>query len=210
MSQETLSQAAYRRLRNDIDSQRIAPNSALTECELACVLNISRTPLRAALSRLEREGTIERLASGTLLVRAVTVDKLLEILLLRQVLERAAAWRAAERGNTPELDTARSDAMRLLETRPNFDAFWANDECFHLAVAQAAGLTILPVILSEQRAIVHRCSIIRTHDSFQEQIREHIAVIDAIKAGDPDAARAAMSRHFDNMRSRSLGTLRGP
>ena len=210
MTPETLSQTAYRRLREDIVSQCIAPNSALTESELSRALEISRTPLRAALSRLEREGVVERLANGTVLVRAVTLDKLLEILLMRQVLERAAAERAAERGLTPELEIARRDTLRLLEGAPDFGEFWEMDEEFHLGIAKAAGLTILPVILTEQRAIVRRCTIIRANSRFDDQLREHLEVIDAIEVRDPAAARAAMSRHFDNMRTRSLGTLHGP
>ncbi|MBK0328120.1 GntR family transcriptional regulator [Rhodobacteraceae bacterium F11138] len=211
MNQETLSQAAYRRLREDIASQKIAPNSAFTEIELARALDISRTPLRAALSRLQREGVIERQAGATVLVRAITVDKLLEILLLRKVLERAAAERVAERrGLTPELEAVRRDTSRLLEGTPDFGEFWDKDEAFHLEVAKAAELTILPVILTEQRAIVRRCTIIRTHTRFDDQLREHLDVLDAIEARDPAAARAAMSLHFDNMRTRSLGTLPGP
>ena len=74
-------------------------------------------------------------------------------------------------------------------------------------MARAARLELLPVILAEQRAIARRCTITRTHDRFADQAREHIAVIDAIAAGDGDAARAAMSLHFENVRTRFLGWL---
>jgi DNA-binding GntR family transcriptional regulator len=62
-------------------------------------------------------------------------------------------------------------------------------------------------LLAEQRAIVRRSTIIRTDDNFARQAREHIAVIDAIALGDVEAARAAMSLHFENMRARTLGSL---
>jgi DNA-binding GntR family transcriptional regulator len=207
---DTLTLAAYARLREDIVSGKVGPSTLLSERDLADTIGISRTPLRQALFRLENEGLIERLANGALLVRAVTVEKLLEILRLRQVLESAAAARAAEFGMTPDLRAAREGALRFIDRPADFEGFWLEDERFHIAVATAARLVLLPGILAEQRAIVRRSTIIRTHARFDEQAREHLAVIDAIEAQDPEAARRAMAHHFEAMQSRSLGMLSDP
>ncbi|MDH6234596.1 DNA-binding GntR family transcriptional regulator [Mesorhizobium soli] len=208
MSSETLAQAAYSRIKQDILQGRIKPDTVLSERELAEQQGISRTPLRSALSRLEREHVISRLQNGVLLVRSVSVEQLIEIVQLRQALESAAAARAAEFGLTAELAGLR-EVMTAYANGRNvaFDDFWAEDDKFHLAVARAARLELLPAILAEQRAIARRCTITRTHDSFADQAREHIAVIDAIAAGDGVAARAAMSLHFENVRARFLGWL---
>lgn len=208
MSAETLAQAAYRRIKQDILQGRVGPDTVLSERELAEQQGISRTPLRSALSRLERERVISRLENGVLLVRSVSVEQLMEIVQLRQALEGAAAARAAGFGLTPELEELGATMAAYANGRNvAFDDFWAEDDRFHLAVARAARLELLPVILAEQRAIARRCTITRTHDRFADQAREHIAVIDAIAAGDGDAARAAMSLHFENVRTRFLGWL---
>ncbi len=208
MSSETLAQAAYRRIKQDILQGRIKPDTVLSERELAEQQGISRTPLRSALSRLERECVISRLQNGVLLVRSVSVEQLIEIVQLRQTLESAAAGRAAEFGLTAELAELREVMAAYANGRTvAFDDFWAEDDNFHVAVARAARLELLPAILAEQRAIARRCTITRTHDSFADQAREHIAVIDAIAAGDGAAARTAMSLHFENVRSRFLGWL---
>lgn len=208
MTGQTLSQSAYHRLRDDIVGGRIAPNTILTERDLAERLGISRTPLRSALSVLEREQVIERMANGALLVRRISVETLLDIFQLRQILERAAAARAAEFGLTPELDAARERQWHYVhDKQADFDTFWQDDGDFHRAVAQAARLTLLPGLLAEQRATVRRSSLIRSHTDFSDQAREHIAVIDAIAAGDAQEARTAMSWHFDQMRARTLGWL---
>ena len=55
------------------------------------------------------------------------------------------------------------------------------------------------------RAVARRCTITRVHDRFDEQAREHIAVLEAIARGDAPAARDAMSLHFENVRNRFLG-----
>lgn len=208
MSSETLAQAAYRRIKQDILQGRIKPDTVLSERELAEQQGISRTPLRSALSRLERECVISRLQNGVLLVRSVSVEQLIEIVQLRQTLESAAAGRAAEFGLTAELAEVREVMAAYANGRTvAFDDFWAEDDNFHVAVARAARLELLPAILAEQRAIARRCTITRTHDSFADQAREHIAVIDAIAAGDGAAARTAMSLHFEHVRSRFLGWL---
>ncbi|TKT69597.1 GntR family transcriptional regulator [Aquamicrobium sp. LC103] len=208
MTSETLAQMAYRRIKQDILEGRIPPDTIVSERELAEKLGISRTPLRSALSRLERENVIGRLDNGVLLVRSVSVEQLIEIVQLRQMLESAAAARAAAFGLTPELERLR-EVMAAYADGLNvaFDDFWKEDDLFHVAVAQAARLDILPGILAEQRAIARRCTITRTHDRFADQAREHIAVIDAIARGDAEAARDAMSCHFDNVRHRFLNWL---
>lgn len=208
MTSETREQSAYRQIKKDILEGRIRPDTVLSERELAEDLGISRTPLRSAISRLERENVIGRLNTGALLVRAVSVEQLMEIVQLRQALEVAAAARAATFGVTPVLIAMR-EVMANYAKGANvaFDDFWHEDERFHLAVAEAAQLTLLPAILAEQRAVARRCTITRTHDLFADQALEHIAVIDAIAARDAAAARTAMSNHFENVRTRFLSRL---
>lgn len=210
MSGETLSQTAYRQLKADIVQGRIEAESVLSERGLAEDLGISRTPLRTALSQLENEGVIDRLKNGVILVRSVTVEQLFEIVKLRQQLESAAAARAAGYPMTPELTALRREMQSIVEgAEISFDAFWEADERFHMAVARAARLNIFPAILAEQRAIARRCTLTRTYDSFTDQAREHVEIIDAIAAGDPKAARAAMWRHFEHVSDRFLQTFSG-
>lgn len=209
MSGETLSQTAYRRIKQDILEGRIAPDTILSERDLAESLGISRTPLRSALSRLENESVIGRMGNGALIVRPVTIEQLLEIVQLRQILERAAAARAAtmvpSHGLSPKLQELRTKMLEYADSRAvEFNDFWQSDDAFHLAVARAAGLNILPAILAEQRAIARRCTITRTHDRFADQAREHVAVIDAIAKGNEAAAYDAMSLHFEHARARFL------
>ncbi|ATI41366.1 GntR family transcriptional regulator [Pacificitalea manganoxidans] len=223
---ETLTQSAYRRIKQDILAGRITPDAILSERALADSLGISRTPLRAALSQLEREDVIARLSNGAITVRAVPIEQVLEIAHLRRALESAAAARAAERVAERAAQAAATDTDRGAEAyaalratadlmRPvaagavtcGFAEFWDLDERFHLAVARAAGLTLLPQIITEQRAIARRSTIGRRKDEFATQSAEHLAVLDAIEAGDAAAARAAMLHHFDRVHARFLASL---
>ncbi|MBO9134804.1 MULTISPECIES: GntR family transcriptional regulator [Rhizobium] len=205
---ETLAQQAYRDIKQRILEGAIKAGDLLTERTLAVESGISRTPLRAAISRLQKEGVVSRLTNGTLMILPVTVEQLLEIIQIRRLLEGAAAARAAGRPMTAALVEARRVMRAYVEAEDvAFDRFWMDDDAFHEAVAEAAGLRLLPGMLQEMRSIARRCTITRTHDRFAEQAAEHIAVIDAIEAQDADAAAAAMEAHFDSVRSRFLKWL---
>ncbi|WP_271023623.1 GntR family transcriptional regulator [Rhizobium sp. RCAM05973] len=101
---ETLAQQAYRDVKQRILAGAFPAGDVLTERALAQESGISRTPLRAAISRLEKEGVVSRLTNGALMVRPVTVEQLLEIVQIRRLLEGAAAARAAGRSMTPALE----------------------------------------------------------------------------------------------------------
>ncbi len=212
MSDDTLTDQVYRSLKQRILKGELRSADTLTERGLAEKSGISRTPLRGALSRLEQEGVISRLQNGTLIVREVTLEQLLEIAEVRRILEGEAVARAAKAASTMGLDPALAasrDVMRrhAADCDTAFDEFWGDDDAFHGAVAQAAGFELLPRMLIELRETARRCTISRTHDRFAEQATEHIAVIDAIEAGDPQAARAAMDAHFHSVRQRFLEWL---
>jgi DNA-binding GntR family transcriptional regulator len=212
MSDDTLADQAYRTLKQRILKGELGALDTLTERTLAEQSGISRTPLRGAISRLEKEGVLSRLQNGTLMIREVTLEQLLEIAATRRILEGTAAARAAERAGEQGLD----DALRIAREGMRryvdgddvaFDDFWVEDDIFHRAVAQAAGFSLLPDLLDEMRQTARRCTISRTHDRFAQQAAEHIAVIDAIEAADPAAAQQAMEMHFDSVKLRFLEWL---
>lgn len=207
-NKETLAQQFYRDLKQRILEGRYSSEEMLTERTLAQEFGISRTPLRAAISRLEKENVISRLPNGALIVRTVTVEQLLEIVQVRRLLEGAAAAKAATLPLSPKLVECRARMRAYAEGGDiAFDNFWLDDDVFHLAVAEAAELPLLATMLTEMRSIARRCTITRTHDRFDQQAREHIAVVDAIEAGNSQAAQAAMELHFDSVRARFLGWL---
>jgi DNA-binding GntR family transcriptional regulator len=202
---DNLSQHAYQVLKRSILDGAYTADDVLSERVLAGVCGVSRSPLRAAISRLVNEGAITRLANGALVIRPVTVIQLLEIVQTRRMLEGLAAERAAELGPAPSLLQSQ-ETMRMLIDRTDvpFDSFWDSDRAFHHAVANSAQFRLLPGILDELRTAARRCTIVRTRDSFVQQAKEHLAVIERIEAGDLPGARKAMENHFDNTRTRFL------
>jgi len=209
----TLSQRAYGEVKRRIREGLIKPGEVLRERALAVEAGISRTPLRAALLRIEKEGDLTRLGNGALILTDVTREQLLHITQIRRLLEGAAAGRAAERAQKLS-DALACSRQKMQAYAQGFDAgfeqFWRDDGAFHQAVAQAAQLPLLEEMIGSMRLELYRGTRPHTISNYVQQAKEHLAVIDAIEAHDPQAAQAAMQRHFDGVRERILHQLARP
>ena len=97
-------------VRDLIISGAVPPGARLSEVALAQRLGLSRTPLRAALARLEQEGLVEPIPSGGYSVRSFSREEVVDAIELRGVLEGTAVRLAAERGISP----ARRNELRQL------------------------------------------------------------------------------------------------
>uniref|UniRef100_B0SXU5 Transcriptional regulator, GntR family n=1 Tax=Caulobacter sp. (strain K31) TaxID=366602 RepID=B0SXU5_CAUSK len=93
---------ALLRLRELILGGELSPGQRLSELAVVERLGVSRTPVRAALARLQEEGLVEALAFGGYAVRAFSEQEVNEAIELRGVLEGLAARLAAEKGVSPE------------------------------------------------------------------------------------------------------------
>lgn len=137
-------------LRNLVLSGSFEAGERLSEVALAQRLDISRTPLRAALARLEQEGLLELIPSGGYMVRSFTIEEVFDAIELRGVLEGTAARLAAERGVEPEkmqaikqLVTELDDAIIDGPEKVNFDHYVELNARFHLALASLSGSEVL-------------------------------------------------------------------
>jgi DNA-binding GntR family transcriptional regulator len=207
----TLVDGVYETIKGLIMDHAVAPGDRVTIDALARQLGVSPTPVREALARLESDGLVRKrpLAGYTttpLLTRA-EFDELFE---MRLLLEPAAARRAAGAG----LATADTDLLREEADLPDptagatgyasFAAFTAQDARFHDLVAELAGNRMLHEYVTRLHAHLrlHRLDFPLTH--YGVSAVEHHRVVDAVGAGDPDAAAAAMRVHLSAARQRHL------
>jgi len=124
----------------------VAPGERLSEAALAERLGISRTPLRAALARLQQEGLLEQIPSGGYTVRSFTIADIFDAIELRGVMEGTAARLAAERGVTSAQLKAINQLLDELDgcfrERPEdmlFDNYVELNGEFHAMLAGLAG-----------------------------------------------------------------------
>lgn len=107
--------AAELRLRDLILSGDLAPGMRLSEPSLAERLSISRTPIRAAMARLEDEGLLEVIPSGGYSVRAFSEDEIRDAIDVRGTLEGLAVRVAAERGVSAGDLSAMRDCLKEID-----------------------------------------------------------------------------------------------
>jgi DNA-binding GntR family transcriptional regulator len=176
------------------------------ERRIAERLQVSRTPLREAIRRLEGEKLITRQNAGTLVVSPMSTEDFLNILHVRRLLEGEAARRAASRISFDELYRIREQMVAIrsgiqpVGTDPN-----SLGRQLHELIALAASN---PVLLSIIEDLGKRTRLFMRVPEHRSQVTdEHLAVIDALLLRDGEAARVAMEQHIDHLRVYILDKL---
>ncbi len=197
VSDETLADAAYRRISEAMASGALPPGSRLVMDSLAAQLEISRTPVRDALHRLQREGLIEPAGRRGFLVRALGPDAVRQLFEAREAIEVFAAYRVAELGTAQQVAAA-IDKAEQMDTALPADAFAAN-LLLHRAVVEATGN---PQLVDLFDAVWSRARTLQAYSSYFEREVEHPsirhaheALLDALGA-DPDRAADVMRGHI--------------
>ena len=126
-----LAQHAYESVRDAIERGELGPGDRISEYKTADWLNISRTPAREGLLRLQAEGLLAHHPRRGLVVASIDTEALKEIFVARELLERSLAGQAARNASGPELD----QLMRLVEEEAGMaddrDAMIRQNRAFH-------------------------------------------------------------------------------
>ncbi|WP_087882671.1 MULTISPECIES: GntR family transcriptional regulator [Streptomyces] len=189
-----------------------SPGQSLNIGALTRELNVSQTPLREALARLEHTGLVRREAlKGYRVAPLFTERELIKLMDARLVLEPAMVQEAARR-TTPEfLDELKESieelrrcaaAPRSASVRP----YWAADERFHLRIAAQCDNPFLESAYRSLGGHVQRFRLFTELGSSEAEspAREHTAVYEAMAAGDAEGAAKTMRRHIENAKARAL------
>ncbi len=200
MPPSSLSTTAYQQLKQALDEFHYMPGDRFSENEVSARLGMSRTPVREALVRLQREGYISVLPKLGWVVNAIDFETFAQLYDLRAVLECAAA----------DLLCAAADADRRLAP---LTAIWCVppeqrlaerarvsqlDEAFHMDLVQAGGNLEMARVhrdLTERIRIVRRLEFTR-EDRIATTYAEHARILQALLARDAAQARALLQAHI--------------
>ncbi|WP_170920763.1 GntR family transcriptional regulator [Enhydrobacter aerosaccus] len=202
----SLSAIAYGALLDMILRGTIAPGELVTERQIAARLDMSRTPVREAVRRLEGEGTLERQRTGALVVRPYSMEEFLHALAVRRLLEGEAARLAAGK-ISPKLLAAARERIDRLRREGLADAAHQDDRDFHDAIAQASGNPVLANAIADLRKRTAMFRLGRLPEHRDMVCAEHLAIVEALERGQGEAARDAMHAHIDNVRAHLLQRL---
>jgi len=196
----------YQRLKEAIRAGDLMPGQQLVESVLAEWCEVSRTPIREALSKLQHDGLVERNDRG-LVVRERSPEEVLDIYETRIALEGTAARMAAERRNSHDLILLRR-AMGRLDglTTEDIDAMVRANRQFHTAVWRASHNTSLIDLLErlDLHLVRYPAGTLEAPGRWERSNDQHRAIVDAIEARDSDGAEKSAITHFTEARDIQL------
>ena len=195
-------------LRDMILGLELGPGERLTERWIEAQFNASRTPIRAALLRLEAEGLVGREGRGWT-VSPINLAEIEQIGVYREALEIAAL-------NVTCAMEDRSGVEAIAEMLNSCDATSTREEWhrvgmdFHIELARLSGNEFLSrgVRDAMQRLSRARWLEVRDADALARAWQQHRAILDAVREGDAPQATALMASHLGGSRSRLIDNLR--
>jgi DNA-binding GntR family transcriptional regulator len=207
---ELLADRAYVELRDQIVSLAIAPGAPINEESLGRELGLGRTPLREAIKRLALENLVAVYPRRGTFVTEINITDLAHISDVRVQLESHAAYRAAQRLTPAQRDEL--DALvEEIERRPrgDADALMALDARIHRFVYRCAGNPYLRETLERYLNLSLRIwyLVLGRLPHLFERVHEHTELLEAVRAGDADRARAIAVEHVATFESEIRGVL---
>lgn len=210
-----LGQQAYLSLRDAIISGELQPDEPLSEVALAQRLNISRTPVREALTRLVQDGLVRNLPGRGSRVAGISLTDVAEIFQLREVLEGLVARLAAqnvERDPAP-VEELIAEFSRYENTggNPSFTDYYRLTAKLDATLVAMAGNRRLENSLRDLWAQSRRLRQYASHDvaRLEASATEHVAILTAVRAAEAEQAEKAVRVHLQNSREALVAKVMG-
>lgn len=210
-----LAQQVYEDLRRRIVSLELPPDSPLSRVELSQHYQISQTPLREALQKLDEEGLVATYPQSRTEVSRIDVAQIFEAQFLRTAVEADIVARLAGDPDKQRLAAAEEThdkLSRAWDRDQSLETFSELDRKFHRDLYAAAGVGSLIQMVEKRCGQLDR--IRRLHLQWfndrkpETVVSDHQSILDAIRASDVDGADAAMRKHLAGTIGR-LEALRG-
>lgn len=207
-TRSALTDEVYETLKQLIMDHRIGPGQRVNIDDLSRRLDVSPTPVREALARLESERLVfKRPHAGYRVAPTLDTTSLTHLNELRQLLESFCAQRAASLATDQAIARLREILAAMEESAkgtayPEYRAFLLSDAEFHAVLADSCGNPLVAESLNKLRA---HWQIYRLQFGpliAAQTIEEHRAILDALAARDPEASARAMTRHLESVTRR--------
>ena len=195
---KNLFQQAYARLRGAIEDGTLEPGRRLMEIQVSEWLQISRTPAREALRRLQSEGLLEQGPSGGLAVALHDADAVRELYAMRESLEGTAAAMAARNAEPHDIELLQEQVRIQATLRQDMRVHAHENKLFHESVYRAAHNRFL---LKSVQALQDAMILLGERNfavpgRIRSSIEEHVAIVAGIAARDPARAEEAARLHI--------------
>lgn len=202
----SLAQRVYQSLQEAIMSLTFPPGTLIRKGAICDELGVSRSPVSEAITRLASEGLVDVIPQSGTRVARFSIEEIREAAFMREALEVAAVEKVA-RDHTAEqyAKLARNVRLQAMLVEDHDTAgFYQADEEFHALLMEFTGFpgvaaTVATIALKLKRP---RMLLLPEPGRNDNAVREHLAIVEAIRDRNPDEARAAMRYHLAQLVSR--------
>ncbi|MEO1306986.1 MAG: GntR family transcriptional regulator [Pseudomonadota bacterium] len=189
-------------LRTRILRGELKPGQHVVERKLCAELDVSRTPMREALKILRQEGLVEILKNRGARVTPYTAEDALNLFEVISTLESQAAARAAERITVTDLSdlVKKHEEMVRHYQNEDLDLYFTLNSKIHDAIVRIADNPMLTLSRSKLMMLAQRGRYMAIFDRnrWGQSVSEHEALMSALEARDPDAAKSIWAEHLMN------------
>jgi GntR family transcriptional regulator, rspAB operon transcriptional repressor len=196
----SLGQKVYQSLRQAILSLSYRPGEILRKPEICAALGISRSPVSDAVARLAAEGLVDVVPQAGTFVARFSMAEIREGAFLREAIEVAAIEAVAPRITEAQLVLLRRNLVvqAALVADGDTAGFHKTDAEMHELILSFTGFRRLAQVSDSAWLHVNRARqlVLPVPGRIAATLEEHRAILAALEAHDPDAARAAVQRHL--------------
>ena len=209
---KSLGQHIFKHLKKAILKGDIPPGNRLIENKIAKDLDISRTPVREAFHKLEREGLIKQIPQGGYAVTGLTREDIEDLFGIRSVLESYAAGLAAKNHKHEDLvllEEKNREFQRCLDQSQLGQLSKINNE-FHDILYAMSARPLLIKMISQIQAQIYRFRNIILNDKKNAEIslKLHISLVKALQKRDAEKVEALLKKHILRGRKFVLASLK--
>lgn len=206
-----LRERVYEILKRSIIFQEIPPGNKIDEESLAKTLGVSRTPIRECLCKLENEGIVEIIPRRGAFVVKHSKERIVEILLVREVLEGFAARLAVEHMDERTIEEMKSLFKGFSESniRDRSKDYVQADLEFHARIVKKSKNNLLIDLMNilNDHVQMLRLRTVALKGRPERSLSEHIRIIEAMERRNSSLAESLMRRHIRNIRRSVLGNI---
>ena len=194
-----LREIVYEELKRQIMIGEIPPGTRMMEVELAEDMGVSRTPIREAIRKLEKEGLVSIEPRRGAYASDISIKDMVVVLEVREFLEGMAAGLAAKKINDEEIETIKKATATYKKAVENghTEEIIKEDELFHKLIVDCSGNKTLIQMINQVQELALRFRYIYYEDfsRYRNMPYEHQEILDAILSGDTEAARSIADAH---------------
>ena len=199
-----LREMVYEELKMQILTGAIVPGTRMMEVELAQEMGVSRTPIREAIRKLEKEGLVTIEPRRGAYASQISTSDMVEILEVRQNMEGLAAFFAASRMQPEKMEELKEASSKYNDavTSGDIENMIKYDTKFHRIIVESCNNKILLQMIEQLQELVLRFRYIY-YDNFkraEHMPEEHAMIMNAIASKDAEAAREAADVHIDRLK----------